>query len=160
MSTSAAVSDTTSASMSIVTSLLRYAVLTQHIVQHQFVVCLALVEATENEQAGHAEIASRKGLHPRRSNAHRPCRGLAARQLGAALGVEHVGRRGQNAAGPELRATPHPSAVDHHRTRTDERIVLNNNRDGVRWLQYAAKPHPAGQVHALANLRARADRRP
>src|SRR5476651_1613545 len=160
MSTSAAVSDATSVSMSRVTALLRHAVLAQHVVQHQFVVRLALIEAPKNEQAGHAEIAARKGLHPRRSNAHRPRGSLAARQLVAALRVENMSRRGQDAAGAKLGAAAHPGAVDHHRARTDERVVFDHNGDGVRWLQYPAEPDPTRQMHALADLRTRADRCP
>src|SRR5665213_3282771 len=91
------VSDATAVSMSIVTALLRHPVLAQHVVQNELVVRVALIETSKHEQARHAEIATREGLHPRRADADRPCGRLTARQLVAALRVEHMGRRGQDA---------------------------------------------------------------
>ena len=78
----------------------------------------------------------------------------------AAGHVDDRRRRGEHDAGAEHRPLLDQHALDHDRARADEAVVLDDHRPALRRLEHAADPDAAREVHALADLRARADRRP
>src|SRR4029077_17832505 len=63
-------------------------------------------------------------------------------------------------AHPEHRVLLDDDALDHFRARTDEAIVLDDRRARLHRLEHPADAYAAREMHVLADLRARADRRP
>src|SRR5581483_9985161 len=78
----------------------------------------------------------------------------------AAVAVDDLGRGAQEHTHGEHRALAHDHALDDLAAGADEAIVLDDHGLGLQRLQHAANADAAGDMHALADLGARAHGRP
>ena len=77
-----------------------------------------------------------------------------------AADIDDRRRSGEHDAGAEDRAAPHPNALDHDAARSEEDVVLDDDRIALRRLEHAADPDAARDVDVAPDLGAASDRRP
>src|SRR5205085_7903222 len=101
-----------------------------------------------------------KLLHAVALHGDRPRRNDAARHLFAGLGVDDGNRRVEHRALADDAAFADACALRDHRAATDHRLATDHHRRRLRGFEHAADTDAAGQVHVVADLGARTDRRP
>src|SRR5579884_1919827 len=138
----------------------QHPVLAQDVVQAPFVMTLALGETSDDENAGHAELAAGELAGTGAADRHTPGRYDAPADLLAGLGVVDGDRWAEEDAGADDRPGAHARPLDDHAAAADHALVSDDHRRRLRRLEHPADSHPARQVDVGADLGARAHRRP
>src|SRR5690606_28163687 len=135
-------------------------VLAQDVVELRLVVALPFLQPLEHQYARQAEGAAGELLLPGAAHGDAPVGDAAPADLLTGLHVDHRHGRRQDRARADDGAPAHPGPFDDHGAAAEQRVVLDDHGHGVRRFEYAADADTAGQVHVLADLRARPGRGP
>src|SRR5690606_16126751 len=133
-----------------------HVVLAQGVVQRGLAVG-ALLALTDDERAGHTEVARREALVHGAGDHHAAGRHISAHFAGFGSGdIDDAGAGGEHHVGPQHGLTPHMHPFHHDGARSDEAAVLDDHRRGLHGLQHAADAHTTAQVHVATDLGAAA----
>ena len=118
---------------------------------------LPLFEALEDEHRRKAELAPCEALRTSTGDSDAPGRHLASTKFLTRLDVDHGHRAGEDRAGAEHGALPHPGTLGHDGPAADHALVTDHHGSGLRRFEHTTDPDATRQMDVLADLGTRTD---